>query len=523
MPWHVHGEVSIGSLPSNSDCHSAFDALTTNHILIVNVSIDLLQMAPTSASSVMSEHLSGWRPAGRKPGWSVGATSAFMCLAAVVTVIVVGVLVATYSELSASSQVPNGWNAMPIIVVSVDQETVVLVSATASATTITNAVSAAINAPVSHKGESITLVDSHGKSLSRFGRNSLRAGGRYTVKRLDLPLPVPTQQSPLQRKDCSSVDSKLPRSRSTARVLDPDHDVVRGGLPGRLPRVAVVTMATGDERTEGIVALYSAYKRFGGDCIVSLHLLTDDLAGVAGVFNPVAVHAHAQTMAGKRLAYTNLLHILDSQAFVGVDHMVVIHPTVRFEANVSVQDMAGDLFAVEHAFYPRDHAGFCQPHEPDGRVRGVHGQVCEYPYIRSNLSAAHVPMSIGKFWRKGKKKLPNGHNMVFMVTTSTYYQDMIWGGRPKYVRELIADVLAAQEKDTLRGLVNWTMEMYFNTALHRASARKDLNIRRLSSSFGYPVVDTPGNWTHELETNMIGIHGKMQCGTATCERARPNH
>jgi hypothetical protein len=113
--------------------------------------------------------------------------------------------------------------------------------------------------------------------------------------------------------------------------------------------------------------------------------------------------------------------------------------------------------------------------------------------------------------------------MVFMVTTSTYYQELLWGGRPQFVRELTAEISADVATDARQGLVNATSEMYFNAVLHRASSRVDLNVRWLSSSYGFPVRDTPGHWTVRLETKIVGIHSRMPCGATTCEGARPKH
>jgi hypothetical protein len=49
----------------------------------------------------------------------------------------------------------------------------------------------------------------------------------------------------------------------------------------------LATVATGRYRQLGIKALESALLHFGGDCIPSFHLLTDNVSGVPLVLNPV--------------------------------------------------------------------------------------------------------------------------------------------------------------------------------------------------------------------------------------------
>jgi hypothetical protein len=59
------------------------------------------------------------------------------------------------------------------------------------------------------------------------------------------------------------------------------------GSRPRLARVVLATVATGRYRQLGIKALESALLHFGGDCIPSFHLLTDNVSGVPLVLNPV--------------------------------------------------------------------------------------------------------------------------------------------------------------------------------------------------------------------------------------------
>lgn len=55
----------------------------------------------------------------------------------------------------------------------------------------------------------------------------------------------------------------------------------------RLPRVVMATIGSGRYRDLAIAALESAVLHFGGDCIPSFHLLTDNTTGVASHLNPV--------------------------------------------------------------------------------------------------------------------------------------------------------------------------------------------------------------------------------------------
>jgi hypothetical protein len=57
----------------------------------------------------------------------------------------------------------------------------------------------------------------------------------------------------------------------------------------------VCLQGTGEKRILAEEALASAYAHFGGDCIPSFHLLTDDIGGVNPLFNAVRIRPRLQS------------------------------------------------------------------------------------------------------------------------------------------------------------------------------------------------------------------------------------
>lgn len=376
-------------------------------------------------------------------GDTVSESVVYTVLLLGVLTVVAGVARFWVGEAFEHTEKPES-RAVFIVVESGGVDHSILVSAAASTPSIMDAAACAVG----HTGHpEASLIDSHGKSLARYGRAILRPGGRYTMGMADSAL----QTKGVQR-NCSLAP--LP-TRGAARV--PRQTATE--VAPRLPRVIVATVATGRTRAAGIDALMSAFQHFGGDCIPSFHLLTDDVADIAAVLNPMEVRQH-ERVVGDRLVYDDLLHHFGNEsAFSRSDYFFYLDPTAKFETPVRLQDVAGDLVAVEHAFYPRDHSGLCVPRARNGRLQSVHDQICEYPYSRNAESLAYVPPTVGKFWHKGQKKHHDGHNQVHLVVTSTYFHNLFWGGRTKFATQLVAELTVAVWKDMQRGLSGVTSEM----------------------------------------------------------------
>lgn len=329
----------------------------------------------------------------------------------------------------------------PIFLSAADTNQGIVVSTDTSPLEIENAVAASFGIP---PGNNIDFVDSHGKSFRRYGKSILRPSGHYSlvhfVKAAESTGPACIQET------------HISASRPEQEQGNPQS--------AHLPRVAIATVATGINRAAGITALMSAYKHFGGDCVVSFHMLTDDTADIAAVLNPTMIIQHSRSV-GDRLVYKDLLEQLgNTSAITRTDYFFYLDPNAQFERSTYLQDVAGDLVGVEHAFYPRDHSGLCQPRRTDGRIQSVHNQVCEFPYIRDKGSNAYMPATIGKFWHKGRKKHHDGRNQIHLVVNSTYYNHLFWGGRTKFVTDFIAKLTIGVLKDLGNGPPAATSEMY---------------------------------------------------------------
>lgn len=345
----------------------------------------------------------------------------------------------------------------------------------------------------------------------------------------------------IQNSDHTIIKAKVEqvrkcKSNSTQRFSSVAHDVridrrsshLQQGLPGRqdtgatitrsirshLPRVVMATIGTGINVEPAINALLSAYRHFGGDCITSYHLLTDDPDAVDSLLNPKRTTTRERSHRDIH-HFHDLLIGLEAE-IKRADYFIFVDPQVEFSAAVTLDDLSGDLFGVEHPEYPRDHLGHCQPRTKSGRVQSVEKQICEYPYSRNTKSRAYVPPTIGKFVYKGKKKHPDGHNQVHWVTSSWYLHSGLWGGKSKFVLELLDKLAKDVVADLTSGAVADVAEHYLNHYMWLCSNRSDMNIRIHGQSFLYPAVGTPGEWITRRQTPKISYKSGMLCGGHNC-------
>ena len=176
---------------------------------------------------------------------------------------------------------------------------------------IQDAIAAAAGLPSGSFG----LVTMDGSEAVPMDAALLQPGGEYEVRRIqrqqptrmggggsnsnnhDLPLPLP----PLAPAPAPDAEKRVAqgaggttddsRAHGSAVVMEGvvDRGVVLVGRPATLPRVIIACLGTGRYRELAIGALQSARDKFGGDCRLSLHLLTDDIKGVGAEFNPAFV------------------------------------------------------------------------------------------------------------------------------------------------------------------------------------------------------------------------------------------
>lgn len=198
----------------------------------------------------------------------------------------------------------------------------------------------------------------------------------------------------LARKCPSSVTSPpaLLASDTKQKCLVPargsDDGLQLSPMPVKVPRVVITSLGTGEYRAMAIEALETALKYFGGDCIPSLHLLTDDIAGVDPVFN--ARHtAYREWPESGLLKFEDIKNAL-YDVIKGADYFFFLDADVRFNEPVALVDVGADLVAVEHPMYPRFHFGWCVPGD-----RSTSG-FCIYPYDRNEkVGTLHTSVPCG--------------------------------------------------------------------------------------------------------------------------------
>eukprot|EP00041_Stephanoeca_diplocostata_P032647 m.1053199 g.1053199 ORF g.1053199 m.1053199 type:complete len:537 (+) comp24187_c1_seq1:699-2309(+) len=265
----------------------------------------------------------------------------------------------------------------------------------------------------------------------------------------------------------------------------------------RLPRVVVATIATGRYRALGIQALGTAYRHFGGDCIPSFHLLTDNATGVPPHLNPAFAPYRAWPDSGLS-KYEDILHGIRS-AIESADYFFFIDADVAFHEDVALMDIAGDIVGVEHPMYPRNNAGWCE--RKDGQA------LCGYPYDRNPKSHAYIPPEIGKFFYT----TVGGHGVVrkYMVSSSWYLQSALWGGKTTFLLEMLVELAHRVKLDRAANIYSMTVqdERYFNYYVWRESHNSSKNIRVLPHAFLYPFRNEGfGDWVTKHNRPIV-YHG----------------
>jgi len=209
-----------------------------------------------------------------------------------------------------------------------------------------------------------------------------------------------------------------------------DNGIVLSGRKAKLPRVVITCLGTGRYRTLAIAALESARTFLGGDCLLSLHLLTNNVTGVDPEFNPAFIPYREWPLSGLK-KFEDILTALE-QPIRDADYFYFMDGDVRFQEHVLLADVAGDLVAVEHPMYPRHDWGWC-----------VHGKqtMCEYPYERKPTSTAFIPDRYGKF----KKSYRNGENTF--SANSYYLQSAFWGGKSTFLIPALKDLKKQVDTD----------------------------------------------------------------------------
>ncbi len=162
---------------------------------------------------------------------------------------------------------------MEITVAHKGVSSMVRLSQAASEQLVRETVSAAVGLPVG----SFVLRDGDGM-ITGLAAQSLVDGERYSVEMI----PTKCPQDPAVAK--AAEGGKNCDGMVNAR--DSDSKIALASFPVKVPRVVITALGTGEYRQMAIDALESVQKYFGGDCIPSLHLLTDSIEGVDPLFNP---------------------------------------------------------------------------------------------------------------------------------------------------------------------------------------------------------------------------------------------
>lgn len=297
--------------------------------------------------------------------------------------------------------------------------------------------------------------------------------------------------------DGDSYDVVVVHPQSDDCTTGGREDVSNHEFPGlipnnpRLPRVIVACLATGRYREIGMAALQSAFENFGGDCLPTFHLLTDNISRVPQHLNPEYAPYREWPQSGLN-KFNDLRHGL-KEKLMFADYFYFMDADVRFMEKVSLVDIAGDLVGVEHPMYPRWDFGWCKPGDPN--TRGY----CQFPYDRNPKSKACIPHGEGRYVKEGK----------YVVSTWYYFQSAFWGGKTRHVLKMFDELIPNIEEDNRNGVYSRILqdERHFNYYFWKHSNDSDINIRVLSPSYLYPrQVYQYTDWIKK-ENRPIIVHG----------------
>ena len=225
-----------------------------------------------------------------------------------------------------------------------------------------------------------------------------------------------------------------------AEVLTPFPD-------GRQPRAMVVSLASGLYRQFGLDLMESAAKYFCTTCNLTLLLLTDrvdDLPSLGGrlIGHVVPWRPWPRSTISKCTDLAPLNDLIRMQ-----DLVLYMDADLVFVGEVTLADVWGDYVAVEHPFYPRNHAGFCGKWGGDVASTGAHGfdrngrfTFCQYPYERNTKSRASIPLEYGK------------DGPTFTSGNAYYLQGALFGGTGLRFSQLCSTMAANVAEDDAAGV-----------------------------------------------------------------------
>lgn len=355
-----------------------------------------------------------------------------------------------------------------------------------------------------HDAESRQSTTSHGAVPPAAAEHS--AGETGTAETLAL-------RSKLARmaRDLEMLRTSCRPSREAKSPVKAVADSVRtggpvlSGKPAVLPRVVLASLGTGRYRGIAIAALESAAEHFGGDCEVSLHILTDDVEGVDPRYN--AAHAPYREWPESGLSkFEDILNALQP-VIEAADFFYFMDGDVRFNEDVHLADIAGDLVGVEHPFYPRNILGFCKPDAPP-RDRGF----CGYPYDRNPKSQIGIPEEHGRSFLKVEDKKRGDYWVV--RSNAWYLQSAFWGGKSRPILNLLTDLRKRVDIDRSHGIYSQVVqdERYVNFYFWKHSNDSNITIRILPPSYLYPYNPHGfGDWITEHARPII-VHGTAKPG-----------
>mmetsp|Transcript_6635 Transcript_6635/g.17074 ORF Transcript_6635/g.17074 Transcript_6635/m.17074 type:complete len:653 (-) Transcript_6635:296-2254(-) len=369
----------------------------------------------------------------------------------------------------------------------------------------------------------VALVDADGITVS-MAASAVTDGAVYTVRSRrdqgqgrhaaqDSHAALSDGVRPNRSAPCRCVDEVFDLRAQIAvlkRRLDVKRQRADGGVtltakPSALSRVVLASLGTGRYRGIAIAALESAAKHFGGDCEVSLHLLSDDIAGVDPLYNP-SVAPYREWPESGLSKFEDILHALRPQ-IEAADFFYFMDGDVRFKEDVMLADVAGDLVGVEHPFYPRNILGFCRPEAPP-RDRGF----CGYPYDRNPKSQIQIPDDQGRSFLKVTDKQRGDYWVV--RSNAWYLQSAFWGGKRGPILALLDDLKHRVDVDRSHGIYSQVVqdERYVNFYFWKHTNDTDLNIRILPPSYLYPYnAHGFGDWITNHSRPII-VHGTAKPG-----------
>lgn len=136
--------------------------------------------------------------------------------------------------------------------------------------------------------------------------------------------------------------------------------------------------------------------------MVELHLLTDDLTDVEPVYNPRLTPYREWPLSGLG-KFEDILNALEKE-ISEADYFYFIDGDVRFQEDVLLADVSGDLVAVEHPMYPRNEWG-----KRDSRCYNSN------PFFW--IVHAHHHAYISTFWSRY-------HPVIYIYIMYIYYVEM---------------------------------------------------------------------------------------------------